>query len=348
MFYGYRKAAVVCAAIICLLMLAACSTPSVSAAGAKLGGNSLANVQQASSPQTTTSSVLSLTVQPYPTPFTVYEVGDTMSHEIATGTDNLGPGDPITATIDWGDHTTPTQYTFIDGRIFQITGSHAYSKVGKYTITVTAAITPFQQSVSGTGVITVVPDYTLKVNNFKPAVGRALNGVIATGTDPFANDSLKGTINWGDNTTPTSVQTTASAQGSFQIQATHTYSQVGSFTITVSLSSIIVGPIQGTGTATVPNTFTLSANTIKARVGRPFSANVATVTGTISTGGLRVIIEWGDGTTSKLSLRGGRGSIQIQGSHTYSQVGTYTIIIIVKDNGTGEQANASGTVTVRP
>jgi hypothetical protein len=348
MFYGYRKAAAALAALLCLLLLSACNTTGVSAAGAKLSGNALVNVQQTSSSQTTTSSDLSLTVQPYPTPFTVYEVGDTMNHVLATGTDDLGPGDPITATIDWGDHTTPTQYTFIDGRAFQIAGSHAYSKVGKYTITVTAAITAFQQSVSGTGVITVVPAYTLKVNNFKPAVGRALNGVIATGTDPFANDSLKGTINWGDNTTPTSVQTTSSAQGSFQIQATHTYNQVANFTITVSLTSIIVGPIQGTGTATVPNTFTLSANTIKARVGRLFSANVATITGTVSAGGLIANVEWGDGTVSKMLLGGGKGTIKIQGSHTYSQAGTYTIIVIVKDKGTGEQAHANGTVIVRP
>ena len=345
MFHWYRKAAIVSAAAMLLLLLAACSTPTVSASSARLTSNALVNAQQTSTPQT--SSVLMLNVQPYPTPFTLYEVGSDMSHALATGTDELGPGDPITATIDWGDHTTPTQYTFIDGRTFQITGAHAYSKVGKYTITITAAITVFQQSTSGTGVITVVPNYTLNVNNIKRAPGQTFNGVVATGTDPIANDPLKGTINWGDNTTPASIQVASSAQGIFRVNATHTYSQFGNFTITVSLSSIIVGPINGTGTATVA-TFTLNASAITARVGHQFHGSVATVTGTISAGGLRVIIEWGDGTISKLSLGGGKGSIKVKGSHTYSQAGTYSITIIVEDNGTGEQAHASGTATVHP
>lgn len=297
----------------------------------------------------TAPSVLSVNVQPYQTPFTVYEVGSTMSQVVATGADSLGPGDPITATIDWGDKTTPTQYTFIDGRTFQVTGAHAYSKVGTYTITVTVAIPVLQQTASGTGTITVVPNYTLNVNNVQPLVGQTFNGVVATGTDPFFNDPLNGTINWGDNTPPTSVQVVSSATGAYQVNATHTYSQAGSWTITVSLSSTIVGPISGTGTATVLTqapAFTLTARTITAQAGHPFHGTVATVTGTISAGGLRVIVEWGDQTTSKLSLGGGKGSIKVKTSHTYSQPGTYSIIVIVKDNGTGQQANASGTATV--
>jgi PKD repeat protein len=298
-----------------------------------------------------TASDLSITVQPYPTPFTVYEVGSTMSHVVATGTDDLGPGDPITAMINWGDNTAPTQYTFIDGRTFQVSGSHAYSKVGKYTITVTAAITIFQQSATGTGTITVVPAYTLNVNNVKSRVGRTFSGTIAKGTDPFPNDALKGTINWGDQTTPTSVQVTSSANGAYQINATHTYntfSPSDSWTITVSLTSIIVGPITGTGTAILAPAFTLNAGKITAHVGQPFQANVATITGTISAKGLLVDIEWGDQTkTSKLSLPGGTSRLLVQGRHTYSQAGSYSFTVIVEDTGTGEQAHVSGTATVR-
>jgi hypothetical protein len=103
------------------------------------------------------SSALTLNVQPYMYPFTVYEVGVAQNQVIATGTDALGPSDPLTVTIDWGDNTAPTQQTFIDGRTFQVTGAHAYSQLGTYTVTVTAAVTVFQQSVTVTGTITVVP-----------------------------------------------------------------------------------------------------------------------------------------------------------------------------------------------
>jgi len=349
MLHMYRKTRAVFAAAmsgLLILLLAACSATTVSAAGST-SSDALASAQPTSTPQSSTSSILTLNVQPYQYPFTVYEIGQAMSQVVATGSDDLGPGDPITATINWGDKTAPTQYTFIDGRTFQVAGAHAYSKVGKYTITVTAAITQLQQSVSGTGTITAVPAYTLSVKNITYKVGQSLQGVIATGTDPFPNDPLKGTIDWGDSTTPASVQVVSSAQGAYQVSATHTYTQAaGSFTITVSLTSIIVGPVSGTGTATVASAFALSANRITARTDHPFQSNVATVTGTISSGGLRVIIEWGDGTTSKLSLGGGKGRIQVQGSHTYSQAGTYSIIIIVKDNGTGEQAHVNGSVMV--
>jgi hypothetical protein len=298
----------------------------------------------------TMSSVLSVNVNPYPTPYTIYQVGSTMSHVIATATDELGPGDPITATINWGDQTAPTRSNFIDGRTFQVSGSHAYSKVGTYTITVTVAITALQQSATGTGTINVVPNYTLKVNTIKPRLGQTFSGTIATGTDSFPNDPLNGTINWGDQTAPTSVQVVSSASGAYQINATHiytTFNPTNSWTITVSLNSILLGPITATGTATLAPRYTLSANRITVHAGQPFQANVAKITGPISAGGLSVSIEWGDQTISKLTLGGGKSDRKIQGNHTYSQAGTYTFIVIVKDLGTGEQANASGTATVR-
>ncbi len=340
MFHFNRKAGTAFAIAVLLLLLTACSGASVAAAGTT-SKDALANAQPTSTTQS--SSILSLTVQPYPTQYTVYEVGSTMSNVVATGIDDLGPGDPITATIDWGDKTAPTRYTFIDGRTFQIAGAHPYSKVGKYTITVTAAITIFQQSTTGTGTITVVPPYALSVKNIRYTVGRSFHGIIATGTDPFPKDTLQGTINWGDQTSTTGVQVVSSAKGAYQINATHPYSQAGSWTITVSLTSFIVGPITGTGEAAV---FTLSANNITVHAGRPFTVNVAMITGPISSGGLRVIIEWGDGMVSKLNLSGGKTNLRIQGSHTYSQAGTYTIIVILRDNGTGEQANARAIATV--
>ena len=350
MFHLYSKivrpvfAAVMLGLLV--LMMAACSN-TTALASASTASDALASSQQASKQQTSTSSVLTINVQPYQTPFTVYEVGQAMSHVVATGTDSLGPGDPITATIDWGDKTTPSQETFIDDRTFQVAGAHAYSKLGKYTITVTAAITVFQQTASGTGTITVVPTYTLAVKNIMPAMGQTFTGTIATGTDPFPDDTLNGTINWGDNTTPTSVQAVSSVQGVYSVNVNHTYSQVGNFTISLSLTSFIVGPITGTGTATVvAPAFTLNPQNIMAKAMHRFRSTIATVTGTISTKGLSITINWGDGATSVQHLGRGTGTFSVKSHHTYHKVGHYLITISVKDNDTGQMATGTGTATV--
>jgi hypothetical protein len=350
MFHLYPKtvrpifAAVVLGLFV--LMLSACSNATTLVA-ASTSSDALANSQQANKQQTSTFSALSINVQPYQNQFTVYEVGQAMSYVVATGSDSLGPGDPITATIDWGDKTAPTQYTFIDGRTFQIAGTHAYSKLGKYTLTVTAAITAFQQTTSGTGTVTVVPAYTLAVKNVTSATGQDFNGVVATGTDPFPNDALNGTVNWGDNTTPTNVQVVSSAQGIYSVNATHTYSQVGNFTITLSLTSFIVGPITGTGTATVvAPAFTLSTLNIMFRAMHKFKGTIATVTGTISTRGLSITINWGDGTSTVQHLGRGTGTFSVKSRHTYHKAGNYLFTITVKDNSTGQMATGTGTATV--
>ncbi len=343
MFHFSQKARVLfSAAALLLFLLSACSSTTVSASKTT-PSDALANIQQVHT-QAGSPSVLTLNVQPYQHPFTVYEVGQAMSQVVATGNDGLGPGDPITATINWGDKTAPTSYTFVDGRTFQIAGAHAYNQVGKYTITVTAAITAFQQSVSGTGIINAVPPYVINVKNIKYKVGQPFSGVIAVGTDPFPNDPLTGTINWGDNTTPTSVRVTSSANGAYQVNATHTYSQTAIWTITVSLSSILVGPIAGTGVAMFPPAFTISSGKITSKTGPLFYGTVATIMGTISTQGLRIVIEWGDGTNSKVQPGGGKGTLLVKDNHAYSQTGTYSITITATDKGTGERESTSGTL----
>jgi PKD repeat protein len=312
--------------------------------------------QKAHAAPADSSSVLAVSVQPYEYPYTVYEVGQAVNQQVAVGTDYLGPGDPIAATIDWGDGTAPTQESFIDdGITFQIMGAHAYSKVGTYTVTVTIAITAFQQSATGTGTITAVPNYAVNVNNIASTVGQPFNGIIATGGDPVPNDPLSGTIDWGDGTAPTNVTVETSNPGFFQLNATHTYTQAGTWTITVSLNSDLAGPVSATGTATITvappppppvSTFMLSAHNITARAHHNFSGKVATVTGTISSKGLSITINWGDGTKTSLHLNGGKGTFSVKGSHTYKKACHYSITISAYDKGTGQTATKKSTATV--
>ncbi len=175
-----------------------------------------------------------------------------------------------------------------------------------------------------------------------------MSHVVATGTDSLGpGDPITATIDWGDKTAPTSQQVVSSANEAYQVSAMHTYSQTGSWTITVFLSSFLVGPLVGAGTATVvAPAFTLSARNITSQARHKFSGTVATVTGTISAKGLSVTINWGDGVSNVLSLGGGKGTLSVKSSHTYSKAGSYPITISVKDKGTGQTATGTGTATV--
>jgi hypothetical protein len=129
----------------------------------------------------------------------------------------------------------------------------------------------------------------------------------------------------------------------------HTYSQNGNWTITIVLNSNVLGPISATGTATsshLPQVYKVNAHNRSAGVGKQFCGTVAIVTGTISKKGLSITIDWGDGTTSKVTLRHGKGTFQVRTCHTYTYAAGYPIVIDALDNGTGETATALGTATV--
>ena len=52
-------------------------------------------------------------------------------------------------------------------------------------------------------------------------------------------------------------------------------------------------------------------------------------------------INWGDGSSSSLTLSGGHGSFQVHGWHEYSAAGTYKASVQIKDEATGKSANGT-------
>jgi hypothetical protein len=180
--------------------------------------------------------------------------------------------------------------------------------------------------------------------------GASLSAVLAHisgGTAPYS-----ATIAWGDGTTSAGTITAADNNA---VSGTHTYSEEGFYTITVSVTDAQNGAVQGTTSVSVVDAaLTLTDKNLHEPRRAPFTAQLATFVdadpgGVVSdyTG----LINWGDG--SFLSCSGTAcftqlqaGGFAISGTHSYPNPGTYTVTVLVTDSG-GARSNGITTILVR-
>src|SRR5439155_60539 len=191
--------------------------------------------------------------------------------------------------------------------------------------------------------------------------GISFSGQVASFTDanPTAplTDFTTGTggasINWGDGTSATAGTVTQSG-GAFMVSGSHTYSEEGSFTVTISITDKGGSTKSVTATATVADAaLTASGTAVSVTEGGAFSGQVATFTDantaapltdfTSGTGGAS--INWGDGTSATagtITQPGGIGTaFVVNGGHTYAEEGSYTVTTTITDKG-------GSTVTAKP
>ena len=94
--------------------------------------------------------------------------------------------------------------------------------------------------------------------------------------------------------------------------------------------------------------YNLSATGVTANVSKNFSGTVAKLTDadpTATSTEYLVTIAWGDGTSSSGTVGGKKSPFKIQGHHTYTSSGKYTVTVTVQDAG-GGTATATSTLTV--
>ncbi|HZR43545.1 MAG TPA: choice-of-anchor P family protein [Ktedonobacteraceae bacterium] len=250
-----------------------------------------------------------------------------------------------TATIDWGDGSVPTAGTISgSGSTLTVSGTHTYTTPGTFPLTVTAI--EGARSAQGTGQATVVQGpLTVQVNSISATANTPFTGPVATISGANMASDTTATINWGD-CSPTTPGTVSGSGSTLTVSGSHTYTQPGTFTLTVSATE---GNrmAQGTGQATVQPPLVVLVDKIQPTATVPFSGPVAIISGANMTSDTTATIIWGDGSSTPGTVVDNlNGTFTVNGTHTYATAGSFTLTVSAKE-GTRNAQN-SVQITVQP
>jgi hypothetical protein len=315
---------------------------------------SITDVDGSTASSSGTASVADAPLQASAGPVSATE-GAPFSGVVASFTDaNLASAaSDFTATITWGDGQTSAgtvNATGLGG--FQVSGSNTYAEEGSYTVSVT--ITDVGGSTTSTSGTATGTDAPLSASAVPVAAteGAAFTGAVASFTDgnpDSATSDFTAIITWGDGQTSAGT-VTATAPGSFLVLGSNTYSEDGSYAVSVAITDAGGSGASVSGTASVADAaLTARGTTVPATEGTTFSGVVASFTDddpNSTAGNFSAIISWGDGHTSAGTVTAtGPGRFQVSGSNTYAEEGDYAIQVTITDVG-GSTARASGSAGV--
>jgi cyclophilin family peptidyl-prolyl cis-trans isomerase len=282
----------------------------------------------------------------------------------------------FTATINWGDGTTPSAGAVsLSGGVFVVQGTHTYPKDssaqtgGVFTVTTTIVdnIPPGEGTATPITVnttATIAPAaITATGVNVSPTEGTALtNTVVATFTDSTAGvqaSRFTASIAWGDGAKSSGTVTLNTSTGRFDVAGTHTYAEEGKFTVSVAItdtgtpSDTAGGPVTTVATADgIDALFTPAGQSFSALQGISLTTVVAFFSDAdagAKAANYVATIHWGDGTTSLGTVTGlGKGGFQIMGTHTYALSGAFAVSTTITENDSANDPTfvANGTASV--
>ncbi|HLJ96242.1 MAG TPA: PKD domain-containing protein, partial [Gemmataceae bacterium] len=283
--------------------------------------------------------------------------GDTAT---LTGTfTQLGIQDSHTVTIDWGDGSAPTVID-LDPGVYTFSAPHQYlddSPDGSSTVADTISVT-VKNSIGDTASATtpilvndVPPNITpdslqLSASTINEGGSVALSGNFS---NPGVQDTHQVLINWGDGSTPTTLQLVAGEQSFGPINHAYLESLPGDAPYTIQVTVTDEGGASSTASTqiTVNNVAPSNIN-LSLTNATPNEGNTTTLNGTFTDPGVldthTVVINWGDGSNTTLTLAAGAAAFSA--NHQYQQNlpgdAPYTIQATVSD-----EDNASGTASTQ-
>ena len=288
--------------------------------------------------------------------------GQSFSGTVATftDTDTVNVASDFSATINWGDGSSPTAGVISDlAGAITVTGSHTYAATGQDTVTVTLSDdAPGTATATATSTANVGQQLAGQLSLSAATEGVVLiDQTVATFTDTNASDTaaaFTAMIDWGDGTT--NAGTLSGSNGSFSVAGSHTYADEGreplSVTITGTANSASLS-LSGTVAMAEGDSFTPHGVTFATNPGQSFSGTVATVTDTDTlnvASDFTATINWGDGSRPTTGVIGDvAGAITVTGTHIYAATGQDTVMVTLSDDAPGTAtATATSTANVGP
>jgi hypothetical protein len=290
--------------------------------------------------------------------------GKSLPHDVATldtltvahFTDPGSDGTPAdyTAMVNWGDGTSsPGIVVTNDAGGFDVRSSHAYADVGSYPLSVVITDAGGSSVTAANSATVTDAPLTAAGTPLTAKEGSALAGVVVanfTDANRLATAAdYKVSINWGDGTTSTGTVVALPpppvALGvplpplGFNVQGSHTYSEGGAYKVSVVITDDGGSSVTAAGTATITDApLTAAGNSLGATEGQNFGGVLATFQDAKAgepVGQYSATINWGDGTSSAgvIAALGTAGKYAVQGTHTYTVGGWYTVQVTIGDKG---------------
>jgi autotransporter-associated beta strand protein len=277
--------------------------------------------------------------------------GESFSATLATFSDTLSgtTAGEYSATIDWGDGTTPTTGDVVaDGSGFDVEGTHTYATGGYFTpvvsivdtvgLTVQAAGEATVAGLSGYGgALQATPGQRIEVADF-----------IDTAADA-STQTYTASIAWGNGNTTTGA-VASDGDGGFEVIGNNTYGAVGTYAPTLTITATDSRTLTLNGTVAV-STIVADGQTLNSVQGQSASGIVALFTDTTpgtSPSTYTASIDWGDGNTTTGTVASvGDGVFSVSGNDTYPSSGSFNPIVTISSVAGGATtatatANVSG------